>query len=70
VSKDDGASWTLMNIGLNFAVSAIVRAPGSDGGLYAASNAGIFVWTNEPVSREPIEAAGNSGKTRRVSPRR
>ncbi|HEY6931673.1 MAG TPA: hypothetical protein VJA66_18525, partial [Thermoanaerobaculia bacterium] len=70
VSKDGGNSWMPMNLGLTKpGVLALVRAP--DGTLYAATNgAGVFVWTDEPLTREPVDAAGNSGKPRRVSARR
>jgi photosystem II stability/assembly factor-like uncharacterized protein len=71
-SADSGSSWTPMNTGLtNRVINAIVRAPGPNGALYVATKgAGVFVWTDEPVTREPIDKAADSGKPRRVNPRR
>jgi photosystem II stability/assembly factor-like uncharacterized protein len=71
-SADRGASWTPMNTGLtNRVINAFVRAPGPNGALYVATNgAGVFVWTDEPVTRAPVDEASSSGKPRRVPPRR
>jgi len=71
-SSDGGTSWSPMNVGLtNLIVNAIVRAPGLDGELYAATGgAGVFVFTNEPEPREPIEKTAHPGAPRHVDPRR
>jgi len=71
VSTDGGESWTPMNVGLTKpGVLALVRAPGPDGSLYAATNgAGVFLFTNEPVARAPVTRATPRGPTRQVGPR-
>jgi photosystem II stability/assembly factor-like uncharacterized protein len=71
-SADGGTSWRPMNTGLtNPIVNAIARAPGPDGLLYAATGgAGVFVFTDEPATREPIDKAASPAKPRRVGSRR
>ena len=71
-SADGGTSWSPMNVGLtNPIVNAIVRAPGPNGALYAATfGAGVYVFTDEPVTQEPIDKAASPAKPRRVPPRR
>jgi photosystem II stability/assembly factor-like uncharacterized protein len=71
-SADSGASWSPINLGLtNLIVNAIVRAPGPDGLLYAATQgAGVFVFTDEPETREPIEKTAHPGAPHRVDSRR
>jgi photosystem II stability/assembly factor-like uncharacterized protein len=73
VSTDGGESWTPMNLGLTRpGVNALVRAPGPDGSLYAATNgAGVFLFTNEleTESRAPVTRATHRGLPRQAGPR-
>jgi hypothetical protein len=67
VSADGGGSWTPMNVGLTcHVVNALVRTPGPDGALYAATEgAGVFLFTNE-VERAPVTLAKHRGPPRQV----
>jgi hypothetical protein len=57
-----------MNLGLtNPVVNALVRAPGPDGALFAATNgAGVLVLSTEPESRDPVIGVGGRRSPRVV----
>ena len=69
-STNRGASWTPINLGLkNLVVNAVVPGPG--GTLYAATlGGGVFLFTDEPETREPVARTGNDSLPRVVPPRR
>jgi hypothetical protein len=56
-----------MNVGLtNKVISAFVRAPGPAGGLYAATDAGLFVLSTEPEAQAPVRRPGGRRHSLRV----